>query len=103
MARRHEVGLAVKTGGTMAQTWAAVQGTKVTLDHLYEALFTGLATEAGIPAPTRMNGHIASYADAATADALAARAREVLGREARRFDVGAVLEAGSRHCVSLDV
>ena len=102
MARRHADGLAVKGGGTTAQTWAAVQGTRTTLDHLYAALFAGLATEAGLPVPL-LNGSIGSYPDPVTADALAARAREVLGREARRFDVGAVLEAGSRHCVSLDV
>ena len=100
MARRHEVGLAVKAGGTMAQTWAAVQGTKVTLDHLYEALFTGLATEAGIPAPPSINGPIASYAEAGLADALAARAREVVGPEVRRFDMPE-LSSDSRHCVSI--
>ena len=102
MARRQADGLAVKGGGTTAQTWAAVQGTRTTLDHLYAALFTGLATEAGLPVP-RLNGAIGSYPDPVTADALAARAREVVGREARRFDVEPESGSAWRYCVSLDV
>lgn len=99
--RRDDVGLRCG-GGTVAQTWAAVVGTKATLARLWEALFNGLATEAGLPPPEEVIGNIATYGDVESADALAARARAVLGTHVGRFQSTESVDGRERHCLSVE-
>ena len=90
---------------TLAQTWAAVLGTRVRLTRLWPVLFSRLATDAGLPVP-KLSGGIACYEGAGHADALAAHAEAVLVARARDVMTVGILrfeledkEIADRHCV----
>lgn len=101
MKRRDEDGRLRCASGTVAQTMAALEGAQATVEHLWQALFSGLATEAGLPLPA-VSGNIASYHEAAHADGLAEHMERVLGGSVQRFDMKEETYGGrGRHLVSV--